>query len=154
MTDKKTVLFLCTTNSCRSQMAEAFLRKHAGDRCDICSAGLEPTEIHPMTRRVMAEVGLDLHGQYAKGVRVYLGQFFVHYLIIVCAKANENCPKLWPSVGQRLFWAIDDPAYFQGTDDERLRQFRRLRDTIEARVLDWIKDLENAEESAADVNHE
>ncbi|HEX41537.1 MAG TPA: arsenate reductase ArsC [Phycisphaerales bacterium] len=145
MTDKKTVLFLCTTNSCRSQMAEAFLKKHAGDRFDIYSAGLDPAEIHPMTRQVMAEVALDLHGQYAKGVRVYLGQFFVHYLIIVCAGANESCPKLWPSVGKRLFWPFDDPAYFQGTDDERRQQFRRLRDRIEERILGWLKDLENEE---------
>ncbi len=147
MTDKKTVLFLCTTNSCRSQMAEAFLRKHAGDRFEVYSAGLEPTEIHPLTRRVMAEVGLDLHGQYAKGVRVYLGQFFVHYLIIVCARANENCPKLWPSVGQRLFWPLDDPAAFQGNDDERLQQFRGLRDMIESRILGWLKELEGVEAS-------
>jgi len=115
MSGKETVLFLCTSNSCRRQMAEAYLRKYAGDRLDVYSAGLNPTEIHPMTRQVMAESGLDLRGQYAKGVRMYLGQFFVHYLVIVCARANENCPKIWPAVGRRFFWPFDDPASLQET---------------------------------------
>ncbi|MBN1580344.1 MAG: arsenate reductase ArsC, partial [Anaerolineae bacterium] len=103
---KTSVLFLCTGNSARSQMAEAFLREYGGDRFDAYSAGLEPKEINPYTRRVMAEIGFDLSGQRSKDVTEYLGKQHFGYLITVCAQAEKNCPKTFLGVGQRLHWPI------------------------------------------------
>ncbi len=138
---KPKVLFLCTHNSARSQMAEAFLRRHAGDRFEAYSAGLEPTEIHPYTRKVMEEVGYDLSGQYSKGLKQWLGQVHFGYLITVCAKAEAECP-IFPGMGKRLHWPFDDPASFEGTEEQRLQRFREVRDAIEARVLAWLEEEE------------
>jgi arsenate reductase len=148
MAQKRNVLFLCTHNSSRSQMAEAFLRKYAGDRFNVYSAGLEPTEIHPMTRQVMHEIGLDLDDHYAKGVRTYLGRLLVSYLIIVCETANSRCPHTWPGleIRKRLFWPFDDPAAAEGTEEERLQEFRRVRDQMEQRIKLWLKDIREHEE--------
>jgi arsenate reductase len=135
---KTSVLFLCTGNSARSQMAEAFLRAYAGDRFEVYSAGLEPKGIHPLTERVMQERGISLAGQYSKHVREYLGRKHFGFLITVCADADQNCPTTFPGVGQRLRWAFDDPAAASGSEEERLRAFRRVRDQIEARIRDWL----------------
>jgi len=141
MEQRRNVLFLCTHNSSRSQMAEAFLRKYAGDQFNVYSAGLEPTEIHPMTRQVMQEVGLDLEGQSAKGVETYLGKLLVSYLIIVCETANSRCPYTWPGVHERLFWPFDDSDMAQGSQEERLEKFRQVRDQIERRIKSWLKEV-------------
>jgi arsenate reductase len=146
MERKRNVLFLCTHNSCRSQMAEAFLRKYAGDRFNVFSAGLEPTEIDPMTREVMHEVGLDLEGQYAKGGKTYLGKLLVSYLIIVCETADSRCPRSWPGVQERLFWPFEDPAAAQGTQEEKLRKFRQVRDQIEQRIQSWLREIRQQED--------
>src|SRR5690348_4624722 len=90
--NKDRVLFLCTANSARSQMAEALLRHRAGERFEPHSAGLEPKEINPYARRVLEEMGLDISKQYSKGVDVYLGKTIFTYLITVCASAEEKCP--------------------------------------------------------------
>ncbi len=149
MERKRNVLFLCMRNSSRSQMAEAFLRKYAGDQFNVYSVGLEPTEIHPMTRQVMAEVGLDLEGQSAKGVQTYLGKLLVNHLIIVCEIANSKCPYTWPGVHQRLFWPFEDPDAAQGSQEERLEKFRQVRDQIEQRVKAWLEEVRlHAEEDA------
>ena len=108
--EKPNVLILCTGNTARSQMAEAFLKKYAGERFEIFSAGYQPKEINPLTRQVMAEKGFDLSGQYSKGVGEFLGQVAFQYLIIVCAEAEKTCPKCFPGVLVRLFWPFDDPA--------------------------------------------
>lgn len=131
------VLFLCTGNSARSQMAEAFLRKYAGERFDVFSAGLEPGDINPYTRRVMNEIGLDLKGQYSKSVTEYLGKVNFGYLITVCARAEKNCPTVFPGISQRLHWDFEDPATFVGSDAETLEQFRAVRDQIDARIQAW-----------------
>lgn len=120
MTDRPKILILCTGNAARSQMAEAFLRRYAGDRFDIYSAGFAPTEIHPLTRQVMAEKGLDLAGQYAKDVSDFLGKAHFRYLIVVCAQAEANCPRTFPGVLQRYFWPFEDPAAFQGSEAEKI----------------------------------
>jgi arsenate reductase len=133
------VLFLCTGNSARSQMAEAFLRKHGSDRFEAFSAGLEPKEINPFTRRVMAEKGCDLAGQRSKDVFEYLGKTHFGTIITVCSNAEQRCP-IFPGIAQRLYWPFDDPAAFEGTDDEKLAEFRRVRDQIEARILAWLAD--------------
>jgi arsenate reductase len=152
MERKRNVLFLCTHNSSRSQMAEAFLRKYAGDQFNVYSAGLEPTEIHPMTRQVMAEVDLNLEGQSAKGVQTYLGKLFVSHLIIVCEAANSRCPYSWPGVYERLFWPFEDPDAVQGSQEERLAKFRQVRDQIEERIKLWLKEVSQYTE--ADIHRE
>ena len=136
------VLFLCTHNTARSQMAEAWLRRHAGDRFEVYSAGYEPTDINPFTRQVMAEVGLDLGGQYAKGVKEYLGKINFAYVIIVCDRAEKTCPTAFPSISrQRLFWPFEDPMAFKGTDEEKLAKFREIRDQIDQRIRQWLNEL-------------
>lgn len=135
--DKTRVLFLCTGNSCRSQIAEAFLRKYAGDQFEVYSAGLEPKPIHPLTIRVMEEIGMDMSGQYSKLLAQYLGMIHFGYLITVCSKAEDKCP-VFPGMGIRLHWSFDDPAAFEGSEEEKLAMFRRVRDQIDQRVRTWL----------------
>lgn len=140
--DRTKVLFLCTGNSARSQMAEAFLRKFAGDRFDAYSAGLEPSEINPYTFQVMQEIGVSLDGQRSKSVREYLGKEHFGYLITVCDHAEKNCPTTFLGVGQRLHWSFEDPAAFDGTPEARLQKFREVRDLIEKRIRNWLESQE------------
>ena len=135
---KPAVLFLCTGNSARSQMAEGLLRKAAGDRFDVYSAGTAPKGIHPLTIRVMNEIGIDVSGQRSKHLDEYLGKLPVRYLVIVCDNANRECPSTWPGAFTRLVWLFDDPAACQGTDDERLEKFRLVRDQIATRIKAWL----------------
>lgn len=136
--DKTRVLFLCTGNSARSQMAEVFLRYYAGDRFEAHSAGLEPQPINPLTLAVMEEIGFDLSEQRSKGVEVYLGKTHFEYLITVCDDADKNCPTVWPGVNQRLHWSFEDPAQFVGTEEQKLAKFRQIRDAIRERVKAWL----------------
>lgn len=140
MEEKEKIIILCSGNSARSQMAEGFLRRYAGHLFEVYSAGYEPTEIHPLTRQVMAEKGFDLAGQYAKGVEQFLGRMEFRYLIIVCDRAEQNCPKAFPGVVQRLFWPFEDPAAATGGPEDRMAVFRRVRDQIEARIRQWLKE--------------
>ena len=135
---KSRVLFLCTGNSARSQMAEALLRHYAGDRFDVYSAGLEPKGMNPFTVRVMEEIGIPLTGQSSKDVREYMGKLHFSYLITVCANAEERCPTTFPGVSQRMHWAFDDPAVAEGTDEEKLAKFRAVRDQIARRIREWL----------------
>jgi arsenate reductase len=132
------VLFLCTGNSARSQMAEAFLRKYAGDRFEAHSVGLEPKVLNPLTIQVMDEVGLDISSYKSKGIDTYLGKMLFQYLITVCDDAEKNCPTVWPGVNKRLHRSFEDPATFQGTEEEKLAKFRQVRDQIEQKVKVWI----------------
>lgn len=137
---KPKVLFLCTANSARSQMAEALLRKHAGDRFDVYSAGLEPTQVHPYAMKVMAEIGIDMASQRAKGVGEFLGKMNPAYVIIVCEKARQRCPTAFPATGATIIaWPIEDPAEAEGTEEDRLRKFREARDQIAARIRGWLE---------------
>ncbi len=138
---KPTVLFLCSGNSCRSQMAEAFARKYAGDRMDVRSAGLVPKEIHPLTYKVMAEVGEDLDGHRPKGVDEFLGTLPVNYVFVVCDKAAGNCPSVWPGAAnmQRIVQTFDDPAAATGSEEEQLDVFRRVRDEIDTEIKQWVE---------------
>lgn len=136
------VIFLCTGNSARSQMAEAFLREDAGDQFEPQSAGLDPSVIHPMTKTVMEEVGVGLDGQYSKSVREYLGKQHFGYLITVCDHAEENCPTTFPGVGQRMHWSFEDPAAFRGSEEEKLLKFRMVRDQIDRRLQAWLQELD------------
>jgi len=135
------VLFLCTGNSARSQMAEAILRRRAGDRFEVHSAGLEPKSINPFTLRVMEEIGYDLSDQRAKDVVEYLGKHHFGYLITVCAHAEAHCPTTFLGVSQRLHWPIEDPAAFEGSEEETLARFRQARDEVAAHIDAWLAEL-------------
>jgi arsenate reductase len=135
------VLFLCTGNSARSQMAEAFLRVYAGDQYQAYSAGIEPKgHILPDVLTVMKERGLDLSGQRSKGVEEYLGKVHFAHVITVCGDAEENCPTVFLNMGKHEHWPFNDPAKFEGSDGERLQQVREVRDQIDQRVLQWIEE--------------
>jgi len=137
---KPNVLVLCTGNSCRSQMAEGFLRQLAGDRFQVFSAGTEPKdEVHPLAVKVMTEAGIDIARQHPRNVKEFLGRLPVRYLIIVCDGANESCPRTFPGLVERLFWPFDDPAKFQGTPEATLGEFRRVRDEIRERIVQWLQ---------------
>lgn len=132
------VLFLCTGNSARSQMAESFLRKYGGEQFEAHSAGLEPKGMNSFTVRVMQEVGIDISDQKSKGVEEYLGKVLFQYLITVCDDAEKNCPNTWPGISKCEHWSFEDPAAFEGTDNEKLARFRAVRDQIEARIKTWL----------------
>ena len=142
MDSQKNILILCTRNSALSQMAEGILRKYVGDRFHIYSAGLNPDRIHPLIEPVMQEIGIDITGQRSKSVQEYLGKITAHYLIVVCEHAERNCPELFPGMGERLYWPFDDPAAVEGTEEEQLEVFRRVRDEIAARLREWLGDLD------------
>lgn len=138
------VLFLCTQNAARSQMAEAFLRHYAADRFEVLSAGLAPTQVHPLTRQVLTETGLDPSGLRAKGLNDFLGKVRIHYAIIVCDQAEEECPSLYPFELQTLYWPFDDPTQAAGSTAEQLHIFRAVRDRIAHRVRAWLCTLEDS----------
>ena len=140
--EKTKVLFLCTHNTARSQMAEAFLKKFAGDRFEVFSAGTEPRDIDPLAQKVMAEAGLDLSQQRPKSVVEFLGKITVGYLIIVCEKVEENCPITFPGFRYRLYWPFEDPVAFVGSEEEKLAKFREVRDMIAARLKLWLRELD------------
>jgi len=133
------VLFLCTHNSARSQMAEGFLRAMAGDRFEAGSAGIEKTSVNPLAIRAMAERGIDLGGHTSK-VYADVASEGWDYLITVCDDANERCPWVPGSV-KRLHWSFPDPSRATGTEEERLAVFRRVRDQIQERLTDWLRSL-------------
>ncbi len=134
--NKPRVLFLCTGNSCRSQMAEVLLRKYAGDQFEVYSAGLEPKPINPLTIKVMEEIGFDMSSQYSKPLTLYLGKVHFGYLITVCSNAEEKCP-IFPGMGTRMHWPFDNPAAFEGSEEEKLLKFREVRDQIDQKVHEW-----------------
>ena len=134
---KTKVLFLCTGNSARSQMAEAFLRKYASKYFDVYSAGLEPKGVNPLTIQVMEELGFDMSQHTSKDLRQFMGKTHFGYMITVCDRAEKNCP-IFPGMGVRLYWPIEDPAEFAGTDNEKLARFRFIRDQIDLKVRGWL----------------
>ena len=139
LTDKPNILVLCTGNSCRSQMAEGFLRALASDRFHVESAGSMPKEqIHPLAIRVMNEVDIDLSSQRPKDVKEFLGRLAVRHLIVVCSSADKECPRIFPNILDRTFWPVDDPDAYEGTETEKLAEFRRVRDEILARIEAWL----------------
>ena len=142
MNGKPNVLVLCTHNAARSQMAEAVLRRRAGDRFDVFSAGVEPGSLHPLAKRAMGEWGVDMSTHHAKDLREYLGNLSVKHLIIVCDGAAKKCPSVWPDVEQRHLWPFPDPSNAQGSDEQRLEAFRQTRDAIDARVTTWLAELD------------
>src|SRR5215210_7832168 len=130
--EKTKVLFLCTHNSARSQMAEGLLRHLAGERFEVMSAGTVATQVRPLAVRAMDELGIDISSNESTNMARYLGEPFDH-VITVCDEANEACP-FFPHAAQRLHWSFEDPSRAEGTEEERLAVFRSVRDRIRDRI--------------------
>ena len=128
------VLFLCTGNSCRSQMAEGFARALHPGTIAAFSAGTKPSDVHPLTRQVMREAGVYISDQHAKSVDRFLADPF-DWVITLCGEADESCP-VFPGAAARVHVGFDDPARASGSPDEVLAEFRRVRDEIRAFVAD------------------
>ncbi len=129
---KQRVLFLCSHNSARSQMAEGLLRALAGNRFEVFSAGTEATQVRPLAIKVMAELGIDISGQQSKTLDRYLNDAF-EVVITVCDEANEVCP-VFLGAKKRWHWSLPDPSKATGTEDEQLVVYRRVRDEIRTRI--------------------
>jgi arsenate reductase len=142
---KARVLFLCTHNSARSQMAEGLLRHLAGGRFEVHSAGTEATFVKPEAIAAMAEIGADISGQESKTLERYLGEP-LEYVVTVCDAANEACP-VFPGAKNRLHWSFEDPSQATGTEEERLMIFCRVRDEIRERIEEELVPREGWEVS-------
>jgi arsenate reductase len=135
---RERVLFVCTHNSARSQMAEGMLRAWAGDRFEVASAGTEATQVRPEAIRVMAEIGIDIGAQTSKSLDRFLGQPFA-WLVTVCDQAKEACPTL-PGVSRQAHWSVEDPSAVDGDDAGRIAAFRAARDDLRERVGRFIRE--------------
>ena len=133
---KTRVLFLCTHNSARSQMAEGLLRHLAGDRFEVHSAGTETTSVRPEAIEAMSELSVDISGQESKTLERYLGEPF-DYVVTVCDDANEACP-VFPGAENRLHWSFRDPSRAEGSEEERLEVFRKVREEIQGRISEEL----------------
>jgi arsenate reductase len=142
------VLFLCSKNSARSQMAAALLRQRAGDRFTIHSAGLRPEPVHPLTLQVLDELGLDTKACQPRDLGEFIGRVPIHFAIVVCDRANQDCAQMFPFAQKRLYWPFEDPAAFDGTAAARLERFRAVRDAIDVRIRDFVDDLPRSNERA------
>jgi len=138
--EKTKVLFICVHNSARSQMAEAFLNRCAGDRFMAESAGLEPGVLNPLVVKAMGEVGIDISAKTTRSAFDLLRQGkWYGWVITVCDESQaEGCP-IFPGAGRRDHWSFPDPAAFLGSEEEKLEQVRKLRDRIAGKVKEWIK---------------
>jgi len=134
---KKKVLFLCTGNSARSQIAEGLMKSMGGEQMEVKSAGILPSHVHPLAIRVMDEVGIDISKQTSKSQDQFLKEEF-DYIITLCDHAAMACPN-FPGQGKRLHWSIEDPAMAIGTMDERVAVFRRARDEIRTQIEQFLK---------------
>lgn len=132
MSTKQSVLFLCTGNSARSQMAEGILRHLAGDRFHVFSAGTKPSVVNPLAIRAMHEIGIDIAHHHSKHVNECFGKA-MDTVITVCDNAREACP-IFPGVRHQLHWSFEDPGAVEGSAEEKLAAFRRIRDEIYERI--------------------
>jgi arsenate reductase (thioredoxin) len=147
----KKVLFLCSANSVRGQMAEGFLRALAADAFEAYSAGTAPRAVDPLAVAVMAERGIEIADQRSKGLQEFMGKVRFEFLITVCDRAEKDCP-MFPGVGTREYWPLEDPEVVNGTDEERLVRFREARDHIEARVRRFL--VEHRYKTVVELSHE
>ena len=138
MNKKKRVLFFCKHNSCRSQMAEAWLKHITPDQFEVFSAGLHPEPIHPLVDVVMQEIGISISGQTSKSIDMYLGKQGFDWIIIVCPEGEAECPKLYPFALNIERWPLSDPASLEGSKEQVLETFRRIRDQIKERIEQWL----------------
>ena len=137
--NKTKLIVLCTGNSARSQMAEAFLRRYASKRFDIYSAGFVTKGVNPYTIKVMEEIGYDMSSHYSKSLNQYLDKIHFKIVITVCSKAEEMCPII-PGVEIKLYWPFEDPASFEGTEKEKLIKFREIRVKMHEHIKSWLKE--------------
>lgn len=147
---KQKVLFICIHNSARSQIAEELLRKMAGDRFEVASAGLEPGAVNPLVVKALAEEGIDISGKKTVSAFDLLkeGKFFT-YVVTVCDEASaESCP-IFPGTRERLHWGFPDPSAFTGSDEEKLERIREIRDAIKKRISYWLRELDAGEKLRA-----
>jgi arsenate reductase len=135
----KKIIFLCTGNSCRSQMAEGFMRNMAGDKFQVVSAGVEPTQVNPYAIKAMAEVDIDISSHKSKSVNEFLNQKF-DYVITVCNHARQVCP-VFPGQNQDIHWDIEDPANFKGSEQDKIKFFRKIRDEIKEKCLEFLQNF-------------
>lgn len=135
---KKKVLFLCTHNSARSQMAQGLMNSFLSNNYEAFSAGTFATSINPFTIAVMAEIGIDISNQYSKNFDIYLNEEF-DYVVTVCDNAKEGCP-YFPGGKEQLHKGFEDPSSFSGTDEEKLAKFREIRNNIKDWILDYFQD--------------
>lgn len=134
---KKSVIILCTGNSCRSQMAEAFWKKYGGDRWEVVSAGTKPKpEVYPLAVRAMAEKGIDISGYRTKGPEAFVDRRF-DLVITVCDNAERECPN-FRNATKHLHWPFDDPPKAPGDDEAKMKVCRRVRDEIEAKIKEFV----------------
>lgn len=133
---KPKVLFLCTGNSCRSQMGEGLLRHMAGDRFEVFSAGVEPSRIHPMSILVMDELGIDIRGQSSDDVNDYLDSG-IDIVISVCDHAAQTCPT-FPGDVERIHWSLKDPFHGWDVDESKLPDYRATRDDLKTRIQEFL----------------
>jgi arsenate reductase (thioredoxin) len=136
--ERQRVIFVCTHNSARSQMAEGMLRAWGGDRFEVFSAGTEATRVRPEAIAVMSELGIEIGGHTSKTFEPFLGESF-NWLVTVCDDAREACPTL-PGVQQQAHWSIEDPSAVEGDDETRLSAFRAARDDLRDRIRSFIAD--------------
>ncbi|HAJ33576.1 MAG TPA: arsenate reductase (thioredoxin) [Candidatus Atribacteria bacterium] len=133
---KKGILFLCTGNSCRSQMAEGFVKKMLPENMEIFSAGLEPKGVHPMAIEVMQEIGVDISHQKSKNIsEIPIDK--IDLVVTLCGDAAERCPVL-PGKVERIHWEIEDPAKAQGSEEEIAKVFRKVRDNIKSYIISYL----------------
>ncbi len=135
----KKIIFLCTGNSCRSQMAEGFMRNMAGDKFQVVSAGVEPTQVNSYAIKAMAEVDIDISSHKSKSVNEFLNQKF-DYVITVCNHARQVCP-VFPGQNQDIHWDIEDPANFKGSEQDKIKFFRKIRDEIKEKCLEFLQNF-------------
>jgi arsenate reductase len=135
LAEKRKILFICTHNSARSHMAEGLVNALYGERYEAHSAGTEPSQVNPLAIRVMAEIGIHISDHHSKGVEPFLDQE-LDYVVTVCDHANETCP-FFPGGKERMHHGFQDPAAQDGTEDEKLAIFRRVRDEIQH----WIEEI-------------
>ena len=135
---KKKILVLCTGNSARSQMGEGLFRAESRGGFEVFSAGTKPSSVRPEAIAVMQEIGIDISGQRSKSVDEFSGQS-IDYVVTVCDHARDSCP-MFPAGTERIHWSLEDPAAVQGSEEERMGAFRRIRDQIHERVKTFIRD--------------
>lgn len=138
---KKKVLFLCTHNSCRSQMAEGIVNADLGERFQAFSAGTEATRVNPLAIKVLAEIGIDISGHFSKTLDAFSQENF-DYVITLCGSANEQCPLFFGGV-ERVHLGFDDPSQGTGSEEQMLPEFRRVRDEIRTIISKYLTETEH-----------
>ena len=138
MTKKEKIIFICTGNACRSQIAEGIMRQLAGDKFDVFSAGSYPTKIHPMSIKVMNNIGIDISSHTSDPISSFLNEN-INIVVTVCDKANKACP-VFPGKVERIHWSIEDPFRGWRSDPDDLVNFNKTRNDLNERIKNFLKD--------------